>query len=89
MFLTIIVDGMERVLNPGDRSIVVGGPFNRWLNITRTKISASAQTVDTAIYMCEVCTDRGTPLEECHTANVTLYIIGGPPFIDKAPNNSV
>ena len=87
MFLTIIVDGPEVLLNPGDTSIVVGGPLNEWLNITRTIISASAQTVDTAIYMCKVCTDRGTPLEECHTANVTLYIIGGPPFIDKAPDN--
>ena len=88
MFLTIIVDGIEVALNPGDPSIIVGGPFNRWLNITRTIISASALTADTAIYMCEVCIARGTPFEECHTANVTLYIIGGPPFIDKAPNNS-
>lgn len=78
----------EVEVNPGDMRLVVGGQFNEWLNITRTLVSDSAETVDNAIYMCEVCIARGTPFEECHTANVTLFIIGGPPIIDKAPNNS-
>lgn len=86
--LTITVSGPEADINPGDPRLIVGGPFNEWLNITRTLISDSAETADNARYLCEVCIARGTPFEECHTANVTLFIVGGPPFIFKAPNNS-
>ena len=90
MFLTTVGSGHEVDLNPGDSHLLVGGEFNEWLNITqRSLISDSDYVQDNGIYMCEVCTDRDTLSEECHTSNVTLHIIGGQPFIDKAMNNSM
>ena len=59
----------------------MGGEFNRWLNITRVQVVGGAEDPDSKIFQCEVCIARGTPSEECHTANYTNYITGSPPMI--------
>ena len=61
--------------------IIVGGQFNRWLNITRTVIVQGAEDPDSKIFTCEVCIARGTPFEQCHSANYTSRLIGAPPRI--------
>ena len=61
--------------------IIVGGDFNRWLNISRTVIIQGAEDPDRKIFMCEVCIARGTPFEECHVSNYTSRLIGSPPII--------
>ena len=73
-------------LLPGDSGRrTIGGESNEWLNITRTIAIPGAEDADTGIYSCEACLFLGDPVrEECHRANVTLQVIGGPPFIDKA-----
>lgn len=73
-------------LNEGLKHIAVG---EHSLNITETILTGSESDVvpDNGVYMCEVCTDHDTQPEECHTANVTIHVIGGPPFIDKVVDN--
>ena len=74
------------IVNPGGVHLAVGGEFNELLNITRNFPTGANLVPDSGIYMCEACTDRGTQSEECHTANVTLFVIGGPPvFSGKFP----
>ena len=68
--------------------IVVGGQFNRWLNITRTVIIQGAEDPDRKIFMCEVCVARGTPFEQCHTTNYTSRLIGSPPMILQGSGKS-
>ena len=63
--------------------IVVGGPFNRWLNITMVVVIQGAEDPDSKIFMCEVCVARGTPFEECHISNYTNRVIGAPPNINE------
>ena len=62
--------------------ITVGGPSNRWLNISQIELVGGADNPDSKIFMCEVCIDRGTPSEVCNTANYTNRVIGGPPVIN-------
>ena len=82
--------GVEFDLNPGGVYLAVGGEFNELLNVTGIFPIAPIDLVPySGIYMCEVCTDRGTQSEECHTANVSLHVIGGPPFIDKAVHSGI
>ena len=81
--------GVEFDLNPGGVYLAVGGEFNELLNVTGIIPIGADLVPDSGIYMCEACTDRGTQSEECHTANVTLHIIGGPPFIDKAVDSGI
>lgn len=57
---------------------VVGGESNRWLNITQTVASNGSEDPDSKIIMCEVCVDRDTESESCHTSNFTLYVIDEP-----------
>ena len=64
--------------------IIVGGQFNRWLNITRTVNIQGAEDPDSKIFMCEVCIARGTPFEECNTTNYTSRVIGAPPVISSS-----
>ena len=59
----------------------MGGEFNRWLNITRVQVVGGAENPDSKIFQCEVCIARGTPSEECHTANYTNRVTGSPPMI--------
>ena len=59
----------------------MGGEFNRWLNISRIDLVGGAEDPDSKIFECEVCIARGTPFEQCHTANYTNQVIGGPPVI--------
>ena len=66
---------------------VVGGPFNRWLNITGTLIVQGAEDPDFGRYICSTCIARDTPEEQCHNATVTLFLVGGPPTLDEAINN--
>ena len=61
----------------------MGGPFNRWVNISRIELVGGAEDPDSKIFMCEVCTARGTPSEVCHTANYTNLVTGGPPMIKE------
>ena len=63
--------------------IIVGGPFNQWLNITGTVIVQGAVDPDNKIFMCTVCMDRGAPSEMCHTANYTSLLVGAPPVINE------
>ena len=63
--------------------IIVGGSFNRWLNITGTVIVQGAEDPDQKIFMCTVCVARGTPFEMCHTSNYTSRLIGAPPLINE------
>lgn len=58
----------------------------RWLNIThvrafRLTTHQGIETPDSKIFMCEVCVARGTPSEQCNTANFTLKIAGAPPKV--------
>ena len=65
-------------------SPIVGGEFNRWLNITRTNIIQGAQDINQGNYTCEVCIGTGfLPEPICHTAVSTLLLIGGPPIITQ------
>ena len=78
--------GEPQTLVPNDdvlplERIIVGGQFNRWLNITNTVIAQGAEDPDRKILMCTVCEDRGTPSEMCHTSNYTSRLIGAPPVI--------
>ena len=67
----------------------VGGDFNEWLNVTGRIITQSAPSTSiNGLYVCEVCVFRGTPFEECHLANTSLQLIGGPPILDVATDNS-
>ena len=64
---------------PNER-VIVGGDFNRWLNITRTQIVQGAEDPDSRIYICEVC-DNSTMPETCSAANYTQLTVGTPPNI--------
>ena len=83
--------GIEIDLNPGGVYLAVGGEFNELLNITGIIPFGVDLLPYSGIYMCEVCTDRGRQSDECHTANcnVTLHVIGGQPFIDKAMDSGI
>ena len=86
--------GAESEIQPGvDPRRMVGGEFNHWLNVTRTLLVPGAEDADTGQYACEACYIISTnPLVmECHRANITLQVIGGPPFIDDAdsPNEGI
>ena len=60
--------------------IIVGGEFNRWLNITRTVIIQGAEDPDSRIFMCEVC-QNVTTLEGCSSSNYTQLTVGSPPMV--------
>lgn len=59
------------------------GEFNEIYNITRALISMDAQDSSRGVYECEVCVARGTPFEDCHSANTTVATAGRPPIIDR------
>ena len=67
----------------------MGGPFNRWLNISQIEVIGGAEDPDSKIFMCEVCVARGTPFEECHTANYTNFVTGGPPNITEGRSKNL
>jgi hypothetical protein len=67
---------------PGER-VLVGGEFNRWLNITRTEIVQGAEDPDSRIYICEVCEGNSTR-DNCIAANYTQVTVGTPPDITDA-----
>ena len=71
-------------LNSGDspRARILGD-FNEIYNITRALISMDAEDSSRGIYECEVCIARGTPFEECHSANTTVATAGRPPIIRR------
>ena len=71
-----------------DPLLQVGGDFNEWFNVTGTIITQGAASTSNGLYVCEVCLFRGTPFEECHLANTSLQVIGGPPILDVATDNS-
>ena len=63
---------------------VVGGPFDRWYNITSAIIVAGAEDPSFGDYICSVCIARGTPFEECHNATMQLHILGAPPRLVRS-----
>ena len=76
--------GVQTQILPPLRRIVVEGPNNRYLNITRTNI---VQGTDSGIYTCRVCNDQGGV---CHNASTTLYLLGEPPNINcGTPNEGI
>ena len=54
------------------------------MNISSVAVIGVAEGLDhdSKIFMCEVCLNRSTPAEECHTANYTSWVIGAPPNIN-------
>ena len=64
----------------------MGGEYNRWLNISQIEL---AEDPDSKIFQCEVCIARGTPSEECHIANYTNRVTGGPPMILEANSKNL
>ena len=86
-------DPMPRPENPTPPGtvarITVGGEFNRWLNITRVELVGVAEDPDSKIFQCEVCIARGTPFQQCHTANYTNRVIGGPPRINATGSKNL
>ena len=71
-----------------DTTQTIGGRFDEWLNITATILVQGAESPSSGIYTCEVCLFRGTPFEECHLANTTLQVLGGPPILVDTEDNS-
>ena len=67
----------------------MGGLFDQWLNISQIEVVGGAEDPDSKIFMCEVCIDRGTPSQVCHTANYTNLVIGGPPVIRETTGKSL
>ncbi len=70
-----------------EQSQQIGGEFNEWLNITTT-FGVGASLTSNGLYICEVCVSRGTEFKECHLANTSLQVIGGPPILNVATDNS-
>ena len=68
--------------------VIVGGQFNRWLNISRTLIVQAAEDPDSRIYICEVC-ENITTLENCNSANYTQVTVGSPPSITETSSELV
>ena len=60
----------------------IEGEFDEIFNITRVRIQLGAEDPHRGIYECEVCTERGNISEQCHSANVTLPIVGRPPILN-------
>ena len=67
--------------DPATEIQIIGGEFDRWLNITGVEIAQGARDPDRAIFRCEVCIGRGTPFESCYAANYTNLVIGSAPMI--------
>ena len=86
-------DPMPRPENPTPPGtvarITVGGDFNRWLNISQIELVGAAEDPDSKIFQCEVCIARGTPFEQCHIANYTNRVIGGPPVINTTGSKNL
>ena len=70
----------------GASSIEVGGEFNRFLNITQTRIRAFGANPNAGIYTCRVCTGQGA-LQMCRDANTTVHLLGSPPDLDCGEPN--
>ena len=74
---------------PGSNNrIQVGGPLNRWLNITEVEVIGGAEDPDSRIFQCEVCIGRGTPFQMCHTANYTNQVVGSAPRINETDSKN-
>ena len=61
----------------------ISGEFDELYNITRTRIQRHAADPGRGIYECKVCTQRGTPSEQCHSANTSLIIAGRKPLLNS------
>ena len=61
----------------------ISGEFDELYNITRTRIQRHAADPGRGIYECEVCIQRGTPSEQCHSANTSLIIAGRKPLLNS------
>ena len=70
----------------GASSIEVGGEFNRFLNITQTRIRAFGADPNAGIYTCRVCVGQGN-LQMCRDANTTVHLLGSPPDLDCGEPN--
>ena len=75
------VGNVEEVMRGLRGAVQVTGPFNRYLNITRTRISAAGADPNAGIYTCQVCVGRD-PFRMCRNANTTVHLVGSPPDLD-------
>ena len=67
----------------------IEGEFDEIYNITRVRIKKGTEDPHRGIYECEVCTARGNIIsEQCHSANVTLPIVGRSPILNSTTGRS-
>ena len=66
----------------------ITGEFDEIYNITRTRIQQNAADPGRGIYECEVCIQRGTIFEQCHSANTSLIIAGRKPLLNSTTGRS-
>ena len=78
--------GSQINVTSGASSIEVGGEFNRFLNITQTRIRAFGADPNAGIYTCRVCIGQGA-LQVCRDANTTVHLLGSPPDLDCGETN--
>ena len=78
--------GSQINVTGGASSIDVFGDFNRFLNITQTRIRAFGADPNAGIYTCRVCVGQGT-LQMCRDANTTVHLLGSPPDLDCGEPN--
>ena len=55
---------------------------DRWLNMS-TEVYYDYTQYHEGDYICEACTNRGTPSQVCHNATVSVHMIGSVPVINK------
>ena len=73
-------DTLNQIFSEPSHGQQIGGDFKEWLNITETFHVLGDGPSLNGLYICEVCVFRGMPFEECHLANTSLQVIGGPPI---------
>ena len=70
----------EKETNP-ERTLIAG-EFNETYTIIYSQISLDVEDSSRGIYECEVCVNRFSESEVCHSANTTIVAVGRPPIID-------
>lgn len=80
---TLSPKGSEITIYPSSRGrLKAEGALNHILNISSTNIIRGAEKDDNGMYTCSVCKRDG-----CHSASVTLFLIGAPPRMEIASDN--
>ena len=63
-------------------TLLITGEFNEIYTIVYSRITVDAEDANRGIYECEVCVNRSSETEVCHSANTTIAIVGRPPIIN-------